>query len=271
MKKLLIIGVTGLVGTEISKQLKAKYQIYGISRTPIDTPDYTHISFDIEKDNMSEILSEVKPDLIISCTRGDFERQLLCHKKISEYCSVNEIRLYYFSTANVFDGCPDGVKFETDTPCSDSPYGKFKINCEELIKGVMGEKAIIIRLPMVFGENALRVNQIRDAIMNQEQIKVYDNLIITTITDIALVKQLRFIIENELTGVFHLASLDEVNQVDFYKKSIGSDDIIEISHIDEVETYYLAIKSNRDELKQFKFTCGEMIDLIRGYISNWRI
>jgi dTDP-4-dehydrorhamnose reductase len=46
---------------------------------------------------------------------------------------------------------------------------------------------------------------------------VYSNLITNNLLDVVLAKQLRFIIENELKGIFHLGSVDMMTHAQFYE------------------------------------------------------
>lgn len=267
MKKLLILGVSGLVGSEIVNQLKNEYEIYGISRKKIKTETWNHIAFDLEKENITNVLLNVKPDIIVSCTRGSYESQLITHENISKYCNDFSSKLYYFSTANVFDGVPDSEKYEDDETCSESDYGKFKIECEKLLKEKLGEKVIIIRLPMVFGRKSLRVEEIKNAINSAKPIEIYENLYMTSILDVDVARQLKYIIDNELNGIFHLASKDIINHVEFYRKFIKERIHLKLKSIDGYERYYLAIRTNRKELKEFEFSNDDVVNKIIEYIK----
>lgn len=262
----MILGVSGLVGSEIVQQFKGEYEIHGISRKKIETETWNHIAFDLEKENITDVFMNVKPDIIISCTRGNYVEQLITHKKIAKYCSDNNSKLYYFSTANVFDSVPDSAKYEDDETCSESDYGKFKIKCEKLLKEELNDKVIIIRLPMVYGRKSLRLDEIKNSIDSGKPLEVYQNLYITSILDVELVRQLKYIIENDLKGIFHLASNDVINHAEFYRKLNNKNLHIKLNKIDNFDRYYLAIKTKREELKKFNFSNDDLISKLREYI-----
>lgn len=218
MERLLILGDSGLVGREIVKQFKYEYEVYGLSRTVMNADKWNHELYDLEKSDITDILEKIKPNFIISCTRGDFDSQIKTHQQIAKYCRMHNVRLYYFSTASVFDGNPVSVKYEDDDPYAESDYGKFKINCENLLKSELDNKVIIIRPPMIFGENSLRINRVIASLKKGEPMDLYSNLYITTVLDTDLVLQLKHIIKKNLRGIFHIASVDVINHIEFHKQ-----------------------------------------------------
>ena len=48
--------------------------------------------------------------------------------------------MIYLSTANVFDGSLGEPHYEGDARVSDSDYGRFKIQCEDLLQNRMGKR-----------------------------------------------------------------------------------------------------------------------------------
>lgn len=268
MKTVFVLGDSGLVGKAIINQIKNEYNVYGASRKDLNSNGWTHLSFDLEKDNIVDLLYELKPELIISCTRGEYGAQLKCHEKIIQYAKKYKSKLYYFSTANVFDGDPTTVKYESDRTFSISDYGSFKIKCENMIIKELVDKGIIIRLPMVYGADSLRVNEIKKTIHQNKSLEVYNNLYFTAVWDIDVAKQLKYIIENNLKGIFHLAPKDVVNHLDFYRRFLPLELIISENSIQDYEKYYLAIKTERKELNHLEFSNDDVIMRIKETIER---
>ncbi len=267
MDKILILGDSGLVGKEIIHQFKKDYNIYGLSRNSLVADNWNHKIFDLEKSDITDVLEEVKPDIIISCTRGDFKSQLNIHRQIAGYCIKHNVRLYYFSTASVFDLNPDSVKYEYDEPCAESDYGKFKIECENLLKDELGKNVIIIRPPMIFGKNSLRLNRVITALKTEEPMDLHSNLYITTVLDIDLVTQLKYIIKNDLRGIFHIASNDVINHIEFHKILTDNKVLYVENRRGHYDKYYVAIKTHRTELETFRFTNFDVINKLKEYLS----
>lgn len=84
-------------------------------------------------DNLKEMLLILKPGIVISCLRGEFDQQLRFHETLAMELTNTSSRMYHFSTTNVFDGDFSKPHMETDLPISNSDYGKFKIACENML------------------------------------------------------------------------------------------------------------------------------------------
>jgi len=263
MKKILILGATGLVGHALVQMFNQDYKIFGLSRHEVQTDLFESIVYDHEKNEIGPILTEIHPDIIISCTRGEFEAQLNTHYGIAEYAKENNIKVYFFSTANVFDGDPSGIKYESSEVCAESDYGTFKIACEKILFDALESNAVILRLPMVMGDTAPRVETIKRALITNEKVQVHDNLMISTIYDQDIAVYLKYIIENAYDGIFHLASIDVINQEDFYTQIFESEKYLEVDHLEEHDPYYLAVVSERSELDEYSITNEDVIRRIK--------
>lgn len=241
MKKMMILGDTGLVGKALVEKFHEDYELIGLSRS-IDLFDYKHITFDLETDDITYYLNQYKPHIFISCTRGDFAAQLKCHQDIIDYGKVNEMMLYYYSTANVFDGDPSQVKTELSLVKPSSAYGVFKAECEVLVGGMRDSS--IIRLPVVMSKNSPRMDQIKNA--GKNKIKIFHKLFLTAITSHQVAELHEEIIENRLKGIFHFATNDIMEQKTFYELLIDDKDNLIIEELDD---YYLAIIPTREDIK----------------------
>lgn len=219
MKKLLILGASGLVGKVLVEECRDNFDVYGTSSSSsLKMPEAHQYRLQInEIDKIKEIMDSLKPDAVISCLRGDFDQQLIFHKELALKMKNTESRLYYFSTANVFDGDFSQHHSELDTPNAASPYGEFKINCEKALQETLKERAVILRIPQVWGEKSPRMDIIRAGIENN-QLDVYDNLECNNLSDTLLAKQLKYIMENKLNGIFHLGTVDMMKHEEFIKR-----------------------------------------------------
>ncbi len=270
MKRLFVLGDTGLVGSAIIGLLEGQYEILGVSRHGVSNSTWKHLNYDLESERLFPILEATQPDIIISCTRGNYDKQLEAHIDIIEYAANSGVRVYFFSTANVFDSTPDAIKSEYDTVNATTEYGKFKIECERILKDGLEDHAIIIRLPMVFGEKSPRVKEIIAAQKNEKAIELYDNLIFTAIWETQVAYMFKHILDKELVGTFHFTSTDVINHLDFHKKLLNKKASTEIGKIKHHEAYYLALKTERHELKDFEYTNEDVIEKIRNVIKKMK-
>ncbi|HLO13164.1 MAG TPA: sugar nucleotide-binding protein [Pseudoneobacillus sp.] len=255
MEKVLILGASGLVGKALIDELKDGFDIYGTySSSLTGLPVEKQFQLEVQQiDKLMEITRSIKPDIVISCLRGDFDHQLKLHKELAMELRNSNSRLYFFSTTNVFDGDFTKPHTESDIPISESDYGKFKIECENMLKEILDERAIIIRIPAIWGKNSPRWNLIKESIKNNKMIDVFGNLVCNNLLDVQLAKQLRFMIENHLKGTFHLGSVDMMDQGQFFEQIIsklGSEkSILRYQLFQETDdTRYFALQSNRDDM-----------------------
>ena len=162
----------------------------------------------------------LKPQIIISCLRGDFKKQLIVHIKIAEYLKENGGSLYFFSTTNVFDNDLSKPHYEDDLPNSHTDYGQYKIECEKKISEILHDNACILRIPQVWGKSSPRMKELLNSLHSNKDIIVYPKFYCNTNTDVMIARQLCYIINNNLKGIFHLVSKDIINYRDFYKELI---------------------------------------------------
>ena len=223
MKKLLILGASGLVGEAIINEFKNEFDLYGTYVSSLASlPKDRQFKLDVQQtDRLKEIVSSIKPHIVISCLRGEFNQQLEFHKELALELQNIESRLYYFSTANVFDGDYSRHHSETDLPVAESDYGKFKIVCENTLRETLDDRFVIVRIPAIWGKNSPRMTLIKESINRNQPIEVYSNLECNNLLDIQLAKQLRFIVENQFKGTFHLGSVDMMAHGEFYKRIVG--------------------------------------------------
>ncbi|MDQ6595027.1 sugar nucleotide-binding protein [Bacillus salipaludis] len=255
MEKVLILGASGLVGRALTDELKVGFDVYGTYSTTLPSlPDGKQFQLEVKQtDKLEEIVHSLKPDIVISCLRGDFDDQLKFHKELAEELRNENGRLYFFSTTNVFDGDYSRPYTETDLPFSQSDYGNFKIECEKMLKEILAERANIIRIPAIWGKDSPRYNAIKESIKSQKMIDVYSNLVCNNLLDIQLAKQLRFIMENKLKGIFHLGSVDKMTQGQFYEQitsKLERDLSLLRTHLfqEKADTFYFSLKSNRKDM-----------------------
>jgi dTDP-4-dehydrorhamnose reductase len=122
-----------------------------------------------------------------------------------------------------------------------------------MLNEILGEQLIIIRIPAIWGKDSPRLNLIRESIKQDKMIDVYSNLICSNLLDAVLARQLRYIIENKLKGIFHLASVDLMAYGQFFEqivKTVASDKNILRYNLfqDNENTHYFALKSNREDI-----------------------
>lgn len=221
--RILILGASGYAGSRIKKELEGKYDnVFGTYRTfrREYEKDCSMVPYTLgDKERLAEILREKQPDVIISSIRGEFEEQFACHRQLLEYLRPEKhARLLFLSTSNVFDGALEKPHFECDTPAAESEYGKFKIQCEKDIRDSLGERGIVLRIPEIYGKDCPRIRILRERIQNRTPIKTYRNLYVNYTTHRQIAAWIAYILENDLTGIFHIGTGDMSDYMEFQKR-----------------------------------------------------
>jgi len=221
MKSILILGGSGYIGNCLYKELSPYYNTFGTYHTAKGFHDNQHFfHFDIEKGGLEKIIKEVKPKLIISALRGNFDAQLEIHDFLINLVRKINSRLLFLSSANVFDAFQHFPSYEYDKTLSESIYGRFKIKIENQVMRLPTGKFVIARLPMIFGINSPRTSEIDYAIQNDEAIEVFPNTIINVNSDIRLTQQIHYLINQKKSGLYHLGSTDLISHFDFIKHAV---------------------------------------------------
>ena len=222
--KILILGASGFIGNAIYKELCGYFRTFGTYNTnnkPFENNQH-FFQYNVEEDDVVEILTAVKPTIIISALRGDFAAQVIAHQHISEYIVANKCKLIFLSSANVFDAYSKYPSYEDDKTLSHSVYGHFKIKIENMLLRLPKMKVAILRLPMVFGAFSLRVEEIKLLLKEKLPIEVFPNLVMNVTSDNKLTQQIHYIINRNKYGVFHLGSNDLVHHDEFISDIVNT-------------------------------------------------
>lgn len=152
MKKIIITGSSGLIGSYIKKDLSNDYNVIGIDIALSPTTDKI---IDIRnKIRLSEIINAERPDIIINTAA--IKDLVLCQNKIKKSWEINTASAGYLSDLSskvnsffiqissdiVFDGI-DGDYSEDDEPAPINWYGATKYAAELLISKNINNKAIL--------------------------------------------------------------------------------------------------------------------------------
>ncbi|MCT4629661.1 sugar nucleotide-binding protein [Winogradskyella sp.] len=217
--RILILGASGYIGNAIYKELAPYFKTFGTYRVPKKEFENNKqfFQYNVEEDDVYEILEATKPSIIISALRGDFNAQVIAHHHIAEYALEFNCKIIFLSSANVFDAYSKYPSYELDKTLSLSVYGHFKIKIENMLLRLPKKHVAILRLPMVFGNNCPRIQEMKTLISENESVEIFPNLIMNVTLDKKVTQQIHYIINRNKYGVFHLGSTDLVHHDEFVK------------------------------------------------------
>lgn len=264
--RILILGASGFLGNALYKELCSYFKTFGTYCKPNTALEKNKhfFQYNVEEDDVFEILEAVKPSIIISAMRGDFHSQTVAHHHITEYLVLNDCKIIFLSSANVFDSYSKYPSYEEDKTLSESIYGHFKIKIENMLLRLPKRQVSIIRLPMVFGAQSPRVKEIKIHIYDRTAIEIFPNLIMNVTTDYKVTQQIHYMINRNKSGVFHLGSTDLVHHDEFIQELVErlTDKSVYYKHVYTTnEDRYLAVMPKLNQLpKHLQITSGEVLE-----------
>ncbi len=164
--KVLITGISGMLGVDLYRTLKGEYQVVGL-----DTRDFPSVSFaspPIHKVDITdfkaikELFHQLIPDFVIHAAAytdvdGCEKSPDKAHKinavgtqNVALYCWKFGIPLIYISTDFVFGGDKKVPYVEFDEPCPLNVYGRSKLAGENHVKSLL-YRFFIIRTSWLYG------------------------------------------------------------------------------------------------------------------------
>jgi dTDP-4-dehydrorhamnose reductase len=149
--RIVIIGSTGQLGTDLTKAFQATYEVIGL----------THQNFEVTSYESCLTLRELSPDVVINTAA--FHKTDQCEDEPLKTFSVNAVgarnvalvskeanaTTVYISTDYVFDGSKTEAYDETDPPNPINTYGISKLAGELITK--QNPKHYITRVASLFG------------------------------------------------------------------------------------------------------------------------
>ena len=228
-KKLMITGISGLLGNNLAYYFRDKYEILGMyGDHPVTIEGVKTVKSDLlSEGSLKQIVSIFNPDIMIHCaslTNVDFcemnpELTDLVNiggtRTVVESIKNKQVKLVYISSDSVYDGCKGGHR-ETDPVSPQNYYGLSKYKGE--IEALENKNTLIIRTN-IYGWNILNKHSIAewilDELLNKKQIKGFKDVFFSSIYNFDLVKILDIAIDQDLTGIFNCGSRTSLSKYEF--------------------------------------------------------
>ena len=219
MNNILILGGSGFIGYSLYKELNPFFKTFGTYYSNNKfKKNKQFFKYNLEKNDLEKLVTKIKPKIIISSLRGPFESQIILHNLLINYSKKFNFKLIFLSSSNVFDSFHNYPSYEYDKTLSESKYGVFKIKIENAILRMETKNFVIARLPMIFGVNCPRIEEMKNKIQEKKPFEVFPNSIINVNSILKLCQQIHYIINQGLNGIFHLGSIDLISHHEFFKK-----------------------------------------------------
>lgn len=234
MKRLFVIGGSGLVGSKIIKYAASDYKIhftYNNTTRNISNTSSTQLDLLKHPSKIFDIMKSFNPDTVIHtvayrsvdfCEENPKFADIL-HvertREIAEFCKVNKTKLVFFSTDAVFKGEMKKKYDENDEPNPLNYYGKTKLRAENVLLN-SNTKNLVLRTSVVYGcdKRSIFTNWIIESLLKNQIVEPHvDQYNTPTLVD-DLAKATLLCLEKDVKGIFHAAGKTCLNRYDFALK-----------------------------------------------------
>lgn len=229
--KLCIIGIAGLLGSNLAYCLKNKYRVAGIDRHEVEMKDVDAYNLDItDYKKVEEVLKRIKPDVIVHCIaevnvdrcEANREKAYITNvdvtRKLIEISEKLNCKMIYISTDAVFDGENRKLYTEEDITNPINYYGKTKLIAEEYV--LEKSKNLVLRTN-IYGYNYRNKKSLTewmvDSLLENEAITLFDDVIISPILVNEFSRILEKIIDNDLYGIYNLCGTGSISKYEIGK------------------------------------------------------
>ena len=229
IKKILVTGSAGLIGTQIVKDLLDNHkQVYSCyNKTKPELGIITHLDL-TKKDDIVNTMNRIKPDVVIHL--GAMTDVELCETETELAKKINtdateilalESEKYntffvYMSTDYVFDG-KVGMKKENDKTNPINFYGKSKLDGERVFKKITTPN-VIVRTSTPFGIHSKKISfpiWVKKNLELEKEISVVVDQYTSPSYVPNISKMIIEIMERKITGIIHLAGATKISRYDF--------------------------------------------------------
>ncbi|HLJ41186.1 MAG TPA: SDR family oxidoreductase [Candidatus Acidoferrales bacterium] len=230
MARLLITGVTGLLGSNLIWQAAESYEVIGWSRSctampsgcAMDRVDLANVDITTRR------LHERRPDVIVHCAAmTDVER---CEREpdvarvvnveatriLARWCAQHGARFVFISTDSVFDGSW-GHYSEEDRPAPVNEYARTKLAAEAVVTGLLPD-ALILRTNFYgrnFKQKLSLAEWMLEKLARRERLPAFADVRFNPLLASHLGRIILDLIAHGAKGVFHAAARDECSKYEF--------------------------------------------------------
>jgi len=227
LRKVLITGASGLLGSKLVETLSKRYEVTPTHRTRAVHPDSVRMDI-VDGNEVARVLRDVEPDVVVHAAaetnvdKCETDRELAWSvnaegtRNVATACGKFDVRLVYLSTDYVFDG-EKGLYREDDEVNPVNYYGVTKLEGERSVRELC-ESFVIARTSVLYGWHPSRANfatWVIDSLRKGERISVVeDHYNSPTLAD-DLAEMIQRILKIDWSGVYHTAGSDRISRYDF--------------------------------------------------------
>jgi len=269
MKKILILGSTGMLGHQVVSYFLqfSNYEVIDIAFRNKLRPE-TIILNVTNKNLLEKTILSIEPDFIVNCIgilikgSSNLENAIYINSYLPHFlagisCKINA-KLIHISTDCVFSGLK-GQYIETDERDGKDTYAKTKILGE-----IIDTRNVTLRTSIIGLELKDNGEGLFHWFMHQSgAINGFTKAIWSGVTTLELAKAIKWSIENNITGLYHISnnqSINKYNLLNLFKKYTNKDIIINKINGKDID------KSFIDTRKEINYTIPKYEDMVKDMV-----
>jgi dTDP-4-dehydrorhamnose reductase len=226
LKTIFLTGVSGQLGTDLSKLIKIKnknYQLFAPLREELDLVDFESV--------LKRIIM-VKPDIIIhsaaytNVLQAEHDKEacylgnVVATSNLIKACNLVNAVFVLISTDFVFDGRISRPYNIYDITNPLNYYGKCKEQAEVMVRASLS-RYFIIRTSWLFSCNSGNfMTKIIHACKQKNEIFVVQDEVASPTSTVFLSKVILHIIENSIFGIYHVSNSGSCSRFEFASKIV---------------------------------------------------
>jgi len=239
--KVLITGISGMLGVDLYQTLREKYEVVGFDLQefpsasffppPVQRGDITRI------DEVKRAFHELTPDLVVhtaaytdvdGCEKNPDKAYKVNALGTQNVCLASQdlnISVMYISTDFVFDGKKDSPYLEFDQPHPISIYGKSKLAGENYVRTLLN-RYFIVRTSWLYGYYGRNfVKTILQLASREKELKVVNDQVGSPTYTRDLSEKIKELLPTELYGVYHITNSGNCSWYEFAREILKLADI----------------------------------------------
>lgn len=232
MKRVLITGATGLLGSSVCARAAKIFELYGVALTSsVFPPDCIPFRLDLtDKVKAIQCLEQTRPDVILHCAAiTDVDRceaepaaardlHVKVSRMLAAWAGTADCLFVYISTDSVFDGRAGNYN-ELDLPFPLNEYARTKLEGEiEVLEA--NPSALILRTNF-YGWGSTRKNLVTwilNRLESRQKVKAFADVYFNPLPAGIVAEMILELIERNACGTFHLGAMDCCSKYEFARQ-----------------------------------------------------
>jgi len=227
--KILITGISGMLGIDLYQTLREEYEVTGLDRRDFPcSPSPSVNKIDItDLEAVKELFYWLTPHFVIhaaaytdvdGCEKDAdkaYKVNALGTRNIALACQKLDIPVLYVSTDFVFRGDKETPYDEFDVPAPMNIYGKSKLAGENYLKSFLS-RYFIVRSSWLYGQWGKNfVTTVLKLAREKSVLKVVDDQVGSPTYTKDLSQQIKRLVATELYGIYHITNSGRCSWYEF--------------------------------------------------------